>query len=92
VRCGEVGQPAFREGGGIVCSRCNYRDPARRRPCARCAALAPLATILRGLNKLRAAARHDELEVGNDRNASRGLIGSPFGASATLVTSGGQRP
>jgi len=43
VRCGEVGQPAFREGGGIVCTRCNYRDPAHRRPCARCGALAPVA-------------------------------------------------
>jgi hypothetical protein len=56
------------------------------------AASIPLATILRGLNKLRATARHDDLEAGNDRKASRGLIGSPFGASATLGTSGGQRP
>ncbi|MDT5186071.1 MAG: hypothetical protein QOF88_3872 [Mycobacterium sp.] len=42
-RCGEVGQPAFREGSGIVCTRCNYHDPARRRPCARCGTLAPVA-------------------------------------------------
>jgi hypothetical protein len=27
VRCGEVGQPAFREGSGIVCTRCKGRDP-----------------------------------------------------------------
>src|SRR5882757_131864 len=35
------------------------------------AASIPLATILRGLNKLRATARRDELEAGNDRKASR---------------------
>jgi phthiodiolone/phenolphthiodiolone dimycocerosates ketoreductase len=64
------------------------------------AASIPLATILRGLKKLRATVRHDELEAGNDRQASRvnslagsrGLIRSPFGASATLRRSGGQRP
>jgi hypothetical protein len=43
VRCGEVGQPAFREGRGIVCIRCKSRDPAHRRPCARCGALARVA-------------------------------------------------
>jgi phthiodiolone/phenolphthiodiolone dimycocerosates ketoreductase len=64
------------------------------------AASIPLATILRGLKKLRTTARRDELEAGNVRKASRvnsltarrGLIGSPFGASATLRRSGGQRP
>jgi hypothetical protein len=43
VRCGEVGQPALREGNGVVCTRCKSRDPARRRPCARCGALARVA-------------------------------------------------
>jgi phthiodiolone/phenolphthiodiolone dimycocerosates ketoreductase len=59
---------------------------------AHLAASIPLATILRGLKKLRATTRHNELEAGNDRKGSRGLIASPFGASATLGTSGGQRP
>jgi len=35
------------------------------------AASIPLATILRGLKKLRTTTRHDELETGNDRKASR---------------------
>ena len=48
VRCGEVGQPAFREGSGIVCARCKDRDPARRRPCARCGALARVAYRVEG--------------------------------------------
>ena len=64
------------------------------------AASIPLATILRGLKKLRGTTRHGELEAGDDRKASRvkslagsrGLIGSPFGASATRRRSGGQRP
>jgi hypothetical protein len=43
VRCHEVGPPAFRENGGIVCTRGSSRDPARRRACARCGTLARVA-------------------------------------------------
>jgi hypothetical protein len=43
VRCGQTGQPAFREGGGIVCMRCQARDPARKHPCTRCGTIARIA-------------------------------------------------
>jgi hypothetical protein len=36
MRCGELGQPARRDGGGIVCVRCEHHDPRRRSPCTRC--------------------------------------------------------
>jgi hypothetical protein len=43
VRCGEPGQPAFREGDGVVCARCTSLDPARYRPCTRCGTVARVA-------------------------------------------------
>lgn len=36
VRCGELGSPARRDGGGVVCIRCDRRDPSRHDPCAQC--------------------------------------------------------
>lgn len=43
VRCGQMGQPAFREAGGTVCIRCMARDPAHKHACARCGTIARIA-------------------------------------------------
>ncbi len=48
ARCGRMGHPAFREGDGIVCSRCSERDPDRHQTCSRCHARAAVACRVNG--------------------------------------------
>ena len=43
VRCGELGQPARRDGSATVCMRCDQRDPSRRSACARCGVVTRVA-------------------------------------------------
>lgn len=43
VRCGELGQPARRDGSATVCMRCDQRDPSRRSACTRCGVVTRVA-------------------------------------------------
>jgi hypothetical protein len=48
VRCGELGQPARRDGGGTVCLRCDSRDPSRMSACTRCGTVTRIAYRVEG--------------------------------------------
>lgn len=43
IRCGELGQPARRDGEGTVCARCDADNPGRMSPCTRCGTVARIA-------------------------------------------------